>query len=228
MAFPRRFKKELWYLRLPSGEVDIATATGLQRAFECGLVDLRTPVRAFGANVWTTMREAAELSIPPGSSIASLIPTSFDAPVAVDLVDGTPWQSRRDVDPKAFKPSRLPVLLGAVLTVAFAGVAFFEGDAIKAASASDIEPAKVVNTVTHGSRREIREQLHTPNRPPGPRFTKDQRHRLAELDYITRTQRPKTSIVKPLVVKPGPARSEDPFQSGTRAPLRGDPLDGSI
>ena len=127
MSFPRRFKKQVWYMRIPSGEVEIVTAAELERAFDCGLVDARTPVRAFGAHTWTTMMEAAELPAPTAASMASLSPTAFDAPAA-DLVDGATWQSRSDVDPRTFKPSKTPAIAAVLITAAFVAAALLGPD----------------------------------------------------------------------------------------------------
>ena len=48
-------------MRLPTGEVEVATATALEAAFRCGLVDVHTPVRSMSSPVWTTLGELAEL-----------------------------------------------------------------------------------------------------------------------------------------------------------------------
>jgi hypothetical protein len=231
MAFPRSFKRETWYLRLPSGEIEVATATSLQRAFDCGLVDFRTPVRAFGSHTWTTMLEAAKLEVPASPAL-SLSPIALDTPAA-DLVE-VHWQSRNEVDPKAFKHSRTtPVLVALLASCALAAVALF-GDKVPvlASNASmQLEAASVI-PVTPREPRSAQTTKHDLESLPTtkntePRWTKVQRHRLAELDYVTRTQRPKSSFVKPLLPKPG--ASEDPFaRKSTNVSRRGDPLDGSL
>ena len=60
-----------------------------------------------------------------------------------------------------------------------------------------------------------------------PRLTQDQKRRLLELDYATRTQGPKSSFVKAL--PPMRSASEDPFaRKAMSVARRGDPLDGSL
>lgn len=226
MAFPRRFKREIWYLRLPSGEVEIVTANALQRAFECGLVDVRTSVRAFGAHAWTTMAEAAELEVPGSPSWASLSAMAFDAPAA-DLGGGAPWQSRQDMDPRAFKPSRTRAVVAVFASVSLIAIALLGGEV--AASPSVKRAAIVPQPLSFEvARPPMRELLRTP-KGEDERLTKDQRRRLRELDYVTSTQRRKASSPTPFLPKQRVRSSEDPFARSTRATASpGDPLDGSI
>lgn len=231
MAFPRRFKREIWYLRLPSGEIEIVTPTALQRAFECGLVDVRTPVRAFGAHTWTTMAEAAQLDVPGSPSIASLAPMAFDAPAA-DLGAGALWQSRKDVDPRAFKPSRAPALAALLISVSFVGVALLGADADASNSLSGTAESTSLTCTTRA--RPPMHDLLRAVKPEAERLTEDQKRRLRELDAITRTQRPRASSRTPLlgahrVPSSGVLTSIDPFASGLKTGAsRGDPLDGSL
>ena len=225
MAFPRRFKREIWYLRLPSGEIEIVTPTALQRAFECGLVDVRTPVRAFGAHTWTTMAEAAELDVPGSPWIASFAPMAFDVSAA-DLGAGAQWQSRRDVDPRAFKPSRAPALFALLISVSFVAVALLGANAD--ASTSLPQAATITSLKCSAHAPSPIHDLLRAAKPEG-RLTADQKKRLRELDNVTRTQRPKASSQTPLLQKHGARRSDDPFEGSAHSGAsRGDPLDGSM
>jgi hypothetical protein len=229
MAFPRRFKKETWYLRLPSGEVEIATATALQRAFECGLIDLRTPVRAFGTHVWITMQEAAELSPPASRLGGSLSPTALDSP-APDLASGAIWSSRSDVDPERFKPSRIPAIVVLLASAAFVCLVLVGETARGPSTSAALQqfPTAAPTTMVKLAPPPIRERLHTPSRDT-ERLTKEQKHRLAELDYVTRTQRPTSSLARPLVSKTATRSPNDPFsRTAFTVASRGDPLDGSL
>lgn len=232
MAFPRSFKKQVWYLRLPSGEIEVVTPDELQRAFDCGLVEARTPVRAYGAHTWITMAEAAELPAPDPRSMASLSPLALDAPAA-DLDDGAPWRSRRDVDPQAFRPSRAPVLGALLLSVAFVALAVLGGNVPqpgpleRAAAAAAIAPAA---PSFRASRPPMPELLHREEAAPEvARLTKAQKRRLRKLDYVTRTYGRK--VVAP-ALRPSKRRRrafDDPFARTSNAPARrGDPLDGSF
>lgn len=227
MSFPRSFKKQVWYMRLPSGEVEIVTADALQRAFDCGLVEARTPVRAFGAHTWTTMLEAAELPVSAAPTMASLSPMAFDAPAA-DLGDGAPWQSRTDVDPKAFKPSKAPAVVAILVSAAFVAVAVLGGKLPQNPALERVAAASSLAAVqpVHVSRPDIREMLRTP-KSEEDRLTGDQKRRLSEIDYTTRTRGRKVHSLTPLLPKRGVRPSEDPFAHKAGAST-GDPLDGSF
>jgi hypothetical protein len=224
MAFPRRFKKEIWYLRLPSGEVELATADALQRSFECGLVDHRTPVRAFGAHTWITMQEAAELAVPPSPSMASLSPTACDPP-AIDLDAGARWQSRGDIDPKAFKPSRIPAVVALMLSGAFLGFALLRADPPLSPAMQALQQPPAIAPLPKFSRPPIVEEQHVARKPMPERWTREERHRFAELEYLSRLNAPKSSRPSRPVLKPMP---DDPFRNAQAQPRHGDPLDGSI
>lgn len=226
MSFPRSFKKQVWYMRLPSGEVEIVTAAELERAFHCGLVEARTPVRAFGAHTWTTMLEAAELPVPAGTSMASLSPIAFDAPAA-DLGDGAPWLSRTDVDPRAFKPSKAPAVLAIFVSAAFVAAAVLGSKLPRSPALERVAAASSLTSMpaVRVSRPDVREMMRTP-KSEEERLTSDQKRRLREIDYTTRMHGRKVHSLTPLL---GTRPSEDPFSRRAKPGAHsGDPLDGSF
>ena len=240
MAFPRQFNKQVWYLQIPSGEIEIATSEALKGAYKCGLVDLRTPVRAFGAHTWQTMQEAAEIQLPGAPSIVSFAPVALSAPPP-ELEEAMTRQSRVDVDPRTFKPSRRPAIFIAVgIAACLLALGLGKGNPMKNAHAAAVtsletsdeqESVKPMTALApKPAAKPIREQLHASERYDGSRFSKDQKWKLLELDYITRTQRPKSATFKLMIQKPlpganAPVKHEDPFSHGG---AKGDPLDGTL
>jgi len=238
MAFNRKFKTETWFMRLPSGEIEIADASTLERAFRCGLVDARTPVLAVGAKVWTTLADAAELETPP----LSVFPDALDAgEPAADLADGATWHVCNQDDETRFraasKRSRYAVLgiaIAAIIGSTGLGVAWAEpsgasqvarqhevrapGSAQPTTLARGGRNAKDVEDVSHHSKRDLE------------RLTKDQQRRLRELDLARRMRGDdkrdarRIAAGKPIVV-PYAQVSSDPFAKST-SPF--DPLNGSL
>ena len=148
-----------------------------------------------------------------------------DAPAA-DLSDGVLWQSRQDVDPRVFRSSRSGVVVGLVACVSLFVIALLGGEV---AASPSLARAGVVTSRSslEVARPPIPELLRTPKWQE-ERLTKDQQRLLRELDYVTRTQRRKTSSPTP----PPQRRmrmSVDPFaHSAQGRGGRGDPLDGSL
>ena len=230
MAFPRQFSNQIWYLQIPSGEIEIATSDALKSAYKCGLVDLRTPVRAFGAHAWQTMQEAADIEVPAEPSMVSLTPVAFSSPPPV-LEEAMTRQSRVDVDPKAFKPSRRPAIFTAVgVAACLLAFGLGKGNLRAAAAGTSFDDEVTVKPMTVAAKpapRPVREMVHTSNHRDAPKFTKAERWKLQNLDFITRTQRPKSATFNTMTQKPlpGAPKSEDPFSHGG---AKGDPLDGAL
>ncbi len=117
-------------MRLPTGEVEVATASALENAFRCGLADARTPVRAVSSPVWTSLAEVAEIDTSDPRSLGSLLPVAVEEP-AVDLADGRKWDSRTDIDARMFHP-RVRRIATVMVAVASLGLAIFCGTQISA------------------------------------------------------------------------------------------------
>jgi hypothetical protein len=197
MAFPRSFKNETWYMRLPSGEVELVTANVLERAFQCGLVDARTPVRSVAAPVWVPLQEAAELDPGPPMSMTSLSPMALETALSDEEV-GARWLVReRDLDPRAVRASRLPILGGALaLVAAVAVVALGIGQptndlASHVAAANAPMAIEVTSAAPRPSRPDVTEHEH-PTRVFDERLTAAQRWKLRDLDYRRRMRGPST------------------------------------
>lgn len=90
-------------MRLPTGEVEVATASAIEDAFRCGLADARTPVRSVGSAVWRTLGEVAEIDTTDPRDLGSLLPVAVEEPAA-DLSEGRRWVSRTDIDAREFQP----------------------------------------------------------------------------------------------------------------------------
>jgi len=123
MAFPRSFKNEIWFMRLPSGEVEVTTAGDLESAFRCGLADARTPVRSVSSTIWTTLAEVAEIDTCDSHSLGSLLPVAVDEPAA-DLVSGASWRVRPDDPSHALRSGAGRFLRGVALVGVLAMAAF--------------------------------------------------------------------------------------------------------
>jgi hypothetical protein len=247
MAFPRSFKSQTWFVRLSSGEIESATASELERSFDCGLVDARTQVRAVGTHVWTTLGAAAEIKEGPSGSLSSL------SPVAMDEMEGArpqtdidmPWNVRNFGDEKAFKrgigrPVASVFAVAAIgCMVAFAmrfsdatGIDFgTRSQAMLQAASAPAAPPSVV--VPPKFPRALRETEQTSPRAE-ERFAKQEIRYLRELDYARRMRgddkpRPgrvtsRTPVTPPVPVRPSFIRSE-PIKGGGN-PF--DPLNGIL
>ncbi len=99
---------ELWYVRLPNGDVHHVTVDQLDTAFEAGHVDADTLVLADGSTQWTRLGEAAGLDdeAPP-----------TPAPRAMPVMSPTPAPVVRTVNVAA-PVLRAPVAYGAYATPA--------------------------------------------------------------------------------------------------------------
>ena len=238
MAFNRKFKTETWFMRLPSGEIEITDATALERAFRCGLVDGRTAVLAVGAKVWTTLAEAAELETPPMSVFPDALETGEPA---ADLANGAPWHIRNEDDETNFrvatKRSRYAVLgiaIAAVLASTGVGVAWADSNGVLTvplqtemrahahahahAASRALRNAKDMEDVPHHSQRDLE------------RLSKEQQRRLREIDLARRMRGDdkrdarRIAAGKPIVT-PYAEVSNDPFAKSVSA---FDPLNGSL
>jgi hypothetical protein len=86
---------ELWFVKLPNGDVHHVTLDQLDAAFQGGHINENTPVLADGATTWTTLGQAAGLEdeAPPARAAA---PSPTPAPVV------------RSVAPPVAHPSYVP------------------------------------------------------------------------------------------------------------------------
>jgi hypothetical protein len=237
MAFNRKFKTETWFMRLPSGEIEIAEAAALERAFRCGLADGRTPVLAVGGKVWTTLAEAAELETPPLSVFPDALETGEPA---ADLANGAQWHVRNEDDETQFraatKRSRYAVLgiaIAAVLASTGLGVAWADSNGAltvppqtdlhasgepQPAASRNLRNAKDMEDVPHHSQRDLE------------RLSKEQQRRLRELDLARRMRgddkrdAKRIAAGKPIVI-PYSEVSNDPFAKSVSA---FDPLNGAL
>ncbi len=249
MAFPRSFKSETWFVRLSSGEIESATASELERSFDCGLVDARTQVRAVGTHVWTTLGTAAEIKDGPSGSLSSAASLS---PVAMDETDGAPqtdvdmpWNVRNFGDAKAFKsgvgrPLASLVAVAAIgCMLAFAmrfsdatGIDLRTRSRAMAQGASELAGVPAV-VVPQTFPRVLRETEQTSPRGAARLAKREIRH-LRELDLARRLraddkprpgrQTSRTPVTPPIPVRPSFLKSEPTERGGS--PF--DPLNGFL
>src|SRR5690348_17043775 len=138
MAFPRGFRGQTWFVQLPSGEIEVVSSSALERAFQCGLVDARTPVRAFATPLWTTLGDAASLEEGEPSTISSLAPMSMASIPPAD--DSAQWRvgSYAEI---TFEPRKsrsigmMAMMMGAAMAIGIVGLARMP-NAIASAGAS--------------------------------------------------------------------------------------------
>jgi len=237
MASSLKLQTDTWFMRLPSGEIEIVEASALERAFHCGLVDSRTPVLAVGSHVWTTLGEAADLDDPP----MSIMPEALDEPAA-DLANGAQWHVRTVEDDTRFrdatKRSRYGVLGLVILAICTAGlgVAWADVDGGTSASTASMKTeARAVEAADPALAKAIRnvraaEEVPHHSKRDLERLTKEQQRRLRELDLARRMRGDdkrdarRIAAGKPIVV-PYENVSADPFGKSV-SPF--DPLNGSL
>ncbi|MBX3186004.1 MAG: hypothetical protein KF819_03270 [Labilithrix sp.] len=239
MAFPRSFKRETWFMRLPTGEVEIASAAELERAFRCGLADARTPLRAVGSHVWTTLADAAEIDTSEERCLGSLLPVALEEP-APDLDSGAPWRVRAD-DAAPARPAaaRAGLVIGTMVAAASAALLIVASARATDRSAEDAgrrAASSIGETSPPVASRPI-SPGHDLERYAEPeaesRLTESQVRRLRELDAVRRaveaanphrTKRAVTSRT-PLVPPNDSQASRSPFTNGGH-PM--DPLNGAL
>jgi hypothetical protein len=239
MAFPRSFKNETWFMRLPSGEIEVATATDLEGAFRCGLADARTPVRSVSSPVWRTLAEVANIETCDSRSLGSLLPVTVEEPAA-DLVSGASWRVRPDDRLHAFRSGAGRILRGGLALVGFLALTAFGGTELaQHAFAGTNAPGHREARVAASSREGF--QLTKVELHPHAKLTPAEEHakrtlarRLREADAIRRMeaiasprrtklrqeQRSTTPVSRPV----GSSKS-GPFTNGGD---RFDPLNGSL
>jgi hypothetical protein len=122
---------ELWFVKLPNGDVHHVTVDQLDMAFEAGHIDADTLVLADGSSQWTRLGEAAGLDEepPPRAAPAPYAPASYPsrAPVArpATVMSPTPAPVVRTVTaispgPRGATPYTAPgVPAGSIRPVAF-------------------------------------------------------------------------------------------------------------
>lgn len=179
-------------MRLPTGEIEVVSGDALERARRCGLADARTPVRAVGSPVWTTLAEVADMETSDEHSLGSLLPVAVDEP-APDLARRSIWAIRTEVDVRTLRErasgwTRLFVGVALMASVAIGAIATSKDDARARAAAagasrggsSAAEAALLARRPTHDAKEMLRVE------PPGDRFTREQRKKLREMDYVHR------------------------------------------
>lgn len=177
-------------MRLSTGEIELVTAEGLERAFECGLVDVRTPVRSASTPIWTTLGEAAGFEDDVTPSFPSLSPVAIEERVTVPP-DGE-WQVRRYVDARSFEVGRgrtYAVIFAAALALVLGGVIgkqlTADARAERATAGQVADTALRVASPASMAPPPVAELL--PEAAPKPeRLTDDQKRRLRELDAAQR------------------------------------------
>jgi|GEM_PF-5613604 len=238
MAFPRSFRQETWFVRLPSGEIEFSEAGALEDAYRCGLVGRNAPVRPVGSQVWTTLAEAAELEPEQRDSFLSVAPSSFDAAVTEDLAQNmASWRAGGSVTPRAFRSrmgtlARAFVAVGVVATIASgvalgraAGPAAFaaaRAASMAPADAPSAAPAAPVVTVRIPARGDEHEHV-----------ARSTRGEVVPAVDLFATKRPRVPVRMPRRID-GPSAVATPHRgSGSSDPFgqtgdRHDPLNGSL
>ncbi len=72
---------DLWYVKLPNGDVHRATLDQIEQAFEAGHVDGKTMVLATGETEWKTLGELAGLDDQPAEATPAAPPVQARVPV---------------------------------------------------------------------------------------------------------------------------------------------------
>lgn len=228
-------------MRLPTGEIEVVTASALEDAFRCGLADARTPVRSVGSPVWSALAEVAEIETSDPRSLGSLLPVSLEAPEA-DLENEQAWKIRREIDTSTMKPGRGRLALASMAIVGCIALAVVGGEKLSQnASAERFAQAHLARRVAATpevplpratpERQEVLRALHDEQDDPVKRRAAERRVR--ELELIRRlkeaanphrterqhAKRSKTPIEPPASWNP----SSTPFTDGgdPRDPLNG-------
>ena len=218
----------MWFMRLPTGEVELTADGDLERAFRAGLVDARTPVRAVGSNMWTTLGEAAELSL------ADTVPISPEPP-ASDLESGARWHIRRgsDPEPAAFlgslqgRSSVGALVIAVAMGLATLGFGVAHADMSDAAAlAAPLDPIVRMDSRLVRKLRDERETREVPHHSARDLalLTKEQMRHMRALDLARRlrgdAKRDDRNRVagKPIVV-PYASTGVDPFAPPPRNPF---------
>ena len=118
MSLPRSFRRESWFVRFPTGEIDVLTGAAVARGLEGGTLAYDTPVCAVGSQVWLPLRVHA--TTEPALSF-TCIPTG-DEEVSVPMPDG-PWRVR-DAPAPSLAVRRAPLFAGIIAgAIALVGLA---------------------------------------------------------------------------------------------------------
>jgi hypothetical protein len=235
MAFPRRIKDDTWFMRLPTGEVEIVTASALEDAFDCGLADARTPVRSVASPMWTSLAEVAEIDTSDPRALGSLLPVAVEEPAA-DLARGGAWPVRTELDASAFTTGRRGVIGAGLAIAGFLALMAFGGSQL-----SDPAPAAAAGGAAAAATEHARPARAPTNATELCWETKDEREppitkaaleeRLREMDALRvaneaaqrhhgrRARRSRTSLEAPR----GYRAPASPFTNGgdPRDPLNG-------
>jgi hypothetical protein len=101
---------DLWFVKLPNGDVHHVTLDQLDAAFQAGHINENTPVLSEGATQWTTLGAAAGLDEAPPPAAPSPTPAPVVrsvAPPAVHAAAPVPYVPQ--VAPVSYAPRSAPV-----------------------------------------------------------------------------------------------------------------------
>ncbi len=243
-SFPRSLKRETWLVRFPNGELEVLTGAALDAAFQSGLVDARTAVRAVSNPVWTTLGEAARFSSRPPPGSWSLAPAEIDNAAVADA-SGT-WRLGQVVDETVFESKTrrtVRAVIGVTGVMAMAAAVVFGGWFGKSATTSfgasemAVRATMVAPPTPKHVNGDLAEPIHSTERdsPCTRRVAEEHEKRLREEDAIRQWK----NAISPRRVahrhsKMGPAMTRGavlappPGWQDLNGTNRYDPLDGSL
>jgi len=224
-------------VKLPNGQIEVASAGVLERGFRCGLLGPRTAVCPVGTRVWTTLAHAAEIESDAEATFPSLSPVAMedDAP---EVVDGAPWRVGSFGEEEPWRNGGRRTIasifaVAAVVTLFACGVRWATVRGHVAGRAVTAPVAFAAAAPRPAAPEPAASTPPPPARDKEKPFTKAQLRRLRELDAVRRAtgwkakQRAGGGISRTPLVPPrrSEARTVDPFLRGVGAH---DPLDGSL
>lgn len=230
-------------MRLPTGEIEVVTASALEDAFRCGLADARTPVRSVGSPVWRALAEVADVETSDPRRLGSLLPVSLEEPAA-DLENEEAWKIRRELDTSTLKPGLRRFAGAALAVVGCIALAVFGGAKLSEQASAERfaevhlarQVAAAANAPVPHATPELQEVLRTmPDDPDEPSRRHAIERRLREMDLMRRmneaanphrTERQRAKRSRTPVEPPvGWGSTPSPFtESGNRL----DPLNGAL
>jgi hypothetical protein len=196
--------RDLWHVRLPTGEVRTMSIDELDAAFQDGAVDEETPLCRVGATAWAKLRDLAGLEEPaPAPEPQNLAPQT-PSPFAVDIpsvrpfatdVSGSPGADI-DLPPEGFRPTiqrktivAIALAMGVVLGVALALTKADGGALEPAAAAAGVAVDSTLPPIVAAPKAQEAVSAPPSSPPastaaadPGARLSNEQRKALLEVD----------------------------------------------